>query len=165
MKLAILASIPFVVANAFAQSFNFVAPPFGSAVTAGVPFPVTLQLHRSFASLLLPVSQIYMGCCLASSSSMKLVTLYYGFQTGGDPSNEALGDELAAVLNPTFTVVGGALVNNVNLTIPTARVTGQVNLTCGIFYTIGVSFYYGLFIGDCIFNDILGSEFSGNSSR
>jgi hypothetical protein len=70
---------------------------------------------------------------------MDILLLRYGFHTGGDPTNEELGNKLVTVPNPTFPNVGGALINTVNLTIPTGF-TGQVNLTCGIFYTLGVSF-------------------------
>lgn len=69
---------------------------------------------------------------------MKVLTLFFGLQV--DPDIQALGDtQLAVDFSPTFTSSSrGHLLRDIALTIPPGT-TGPRNLTCGEFFTLGVS--------------------------
>ncbi|GJJ07081.1 hypothetical protein Clacol_001280 [Clathrus columnatus] len=116
---SVLASLSVLLAGVSAQftPITFVAPAFDSQVTAGVPFNVTVQLQTQ------PTDFI-------------VVALYFGRQPGGDPTNEALGDEVVIVPTPDFQSTGplGQLQLNVPITI---QDTGLTNVTLGAFFVSG----------------------------
>ncbi|KAF8586292.1 hypothetical protein K439DRAFT_1615279 [Ramaria rubella] len=112
MKFTILSTFLVAALGTTAQTVSFVAPPFDSAVTAGVPFTVTLAFQD-------------------------VVALFFGAQVGGDPSNQELGGKPDVVVAPKFNIPGRtAPMMNITLTIPVGE-SGPINITCGEFYTLG----------------------------
>ncbi|KIJ38775.1 hypothetical protein M422DRAFT_69020 [Sphaerobolus stellatus SS14] len=124
--ISVLSSLALFVASASAQAVTFIAPPFDTQVSAGVPFNVTVQLHPQ-------------------ATDFNVVALYFGEQLGGDPSNQELGQELAIIGAPVFQPIGpfNGLILNVPLTISSP---GSTNVTLGGFFVAGVAKNPGFFV-------------------
>ncbi|KIJ38776.1 hypothetical protein M422DRAFT_33171 [Sphaerobolus stellatus SS14] len=123
---SVLSSLALFVASVSAQQVTFIAPPFDTQVSAGVPFNVTVQLH-------------------SQPTDFDIVALYFGEQIGGDPSNQELGQELAIIATPVFQPNGpnNGLILNVPLTISSP---GSTNVTLGGFFVEGAVKEPGFFV-------------------
>jgi hypothetical protein len=73
-----------------------------------------------------------------TTSSLDILTLFFGAQLTGDPTNQDLGGKLSILVALTFSTIDpmGQVTQNVNLTI-LVGFAGPVNITCGEFYSRG----------------------------
>jgi hypothetical protein len=137
MHFRTLVTVLFFTLGGLAQEVDIISPTPNTRIIAGQPFTSTVKFAGE--SRLVPHKTLLHVSTADTTSSVDVIALFFGAK-GNEPPNDDLGQTKLSIVNqPSF---DSRLELNVQLTIPIDIINGlnrTYNLTCGEFFTLGVS--------------------------